>query len=169
MTVSKKTAGKGTARPAGAAEAEFEYAAEQAAKGYEQVATMTREGLEQVSAAAINGYEGVAEFNKELTEAFQASSNELTRTVEETTRAMTDYAKTSLEDSMSAANRMFGAKSVQDFMNVQADWARTSFERFAAESAKMQERSAQAASAAVAPLNAGATAAFEKFSKPLAR
>lgn len=167
MGVSKKTAGKGTAKPAG--EAEFEYAAGQAAKGYEEVANMTREGLEHVGAIAKNSYEGVADYNREFTDAVQASSSALTRSVEDTTTALTEYAKESVEESLSMASRLFGAKSFQDVMNVQTDWARASFERFAAESAKIQERSVQTASEAVAPFNAGATAAFEKFGKPFAR
>ena len=167
MGVSKKTAGKGTARPAG--DTEFEYATEQAAKGYEEVASMTREGLEHVGAIAKNSYEGVADYNKELANALQASSSALTRSVEDTTAALTEYAKDSVEETLSMTNRLFSAKTFQDVLSVQTDWARASFERFAAESAKMQERSVQAASAAAAPFNSGATAAFEKFGKPFAR
>ncbi len=166
MGVSKKTASKGAAQPAGTGEAEFEYVAEQAAKGYEEVAKMTREGLEQVSAFAQGNYAGVADYNKDFKDAVQASSTAITENAEAATKAMTEYAKGAVEEGLSMANRLFGAKTFQDVINVQTDWAKASFDRFKAESTNMQERSLKAASEAAAPFNAGTTAAFEKFAKP---
>ena len=167
MSVSKKTV-KGAARPAGTGEAEFEYAAEQAAKGYEEVAKMTREGLEQVGAFAKSNYAGIADYNKDFNDAVQTSSTAMTQSAEAATKAMTEYAKDSVAEGLSMANRLFGAKTLQDVVNVQTDWVKASLDRFKTESTNMQERSVAAASAASAPFQAGATAAFEKFSKPFA-
>jgi len=62
-----------------------------------------------------------------------------------------DYSKKSFEDSAAAFEKLIGAKSLENAMEVQTEYLRSSYEEFVAESAKISELYADLARAAYKP------------------
>ena len=62
-----------------------------------------------------------------------------------------DYSKKSFEDSAAAFEKLIGAKSLGNAMEVQTEYLRSSYEEFVAESAKISELYADLARAAYKP------------------
>ena len=62
-----------------------------------------------------------------------------------------DHSKKSFEDSAAAFEKLIGAKSLENAMEVQTEYLRSSYEEFVAESAKISELYADLARAAYKP------------------
>jgi phasin family protein len=76
-------------------------------------------------------------------------------------RAMA-YSKKSMEDHVVAAKSLAGAKSVQEAIELQTNFAKSAFETYVAEVTKMSETVAASMKETVAPLNERVTALVER-------
>ena len=73
------------------------------------------------------------------------------------------FAKTSWEDGVAAGKELSGARSVQEFFELQTAWAKKSMERYMAELAKTNEIVAATVKDSVKPINERVTASVETF------
>jgi phasin family protein len=77
-------------------------------------------------------------------------------------QAMT-YSKKSLDDHMAAARSLSSAKSIQEVVELQTAWAKSTLEAYLAEVNKASETVAASLKETLTPLNARVTAAVETF------
>ena len=63
---------------------------------------------------------------------------------------------------------LLAARTLREAVDVQTDWAKTSFDKVVAESTKLSEISVKVANEAAEPINARFNAAIEKLLKPMA-
>lgn len=175
MTTAKKTSAAKTTETLEAAAGEQQKQIEAAVKagadaftqGYEQVYASTKEQMDRVNEFAFKNYDELADFNKETIEALITSSNVVAKGVEDFGQEIASYAQKAAEKNIETAKRMFAVKNVQDAMDLQAEWAKTAFDSFMAESAKLQDMSMQVGTKAAEPLSKQVNAAVEKFAKPI--
>jgi phasin family protein len=130
--------------------------------------TMT-ETLESVAAASNtamkDGYEkavalatDMGAFGKETMEAYVASAQAAGKGMEALTATTVDYTKAALEKGIAAAKSVTGAKSFQEVVELQADYAKTSLDAFLAHLNKSTDLMAASMKDSMKPLNERATA-----------
>ncbi len=130
----------------------------------EKVKTMSKE---KVNPAA----KSVEEFNafgKDVWEAFLASSKVAAKGVEALNAECMAYTKVLLEDGAAASKAMVKAKTMQELVDLQTEFARSCFDSYMSQSTKLGEMTAKTAQEAFEPLNARFQAATEKFNVPFA-
>ncbi len=171
-TADKNGSAKDTIESAAAAQQEKIEAAVKAgtdafAQGYEQAYANAKEQMDKVNEFAFKNYDEIADFNKETVEAVIASSNVVAKGVEDFGQEIASYAQQAAEKNIETAKKLFAVKNVQDALDLQAEWAKTAFDGFVAESAKLQDMSLQVSAKASEPLSKQVNAAVEKFAKPI--
>jgi phasin family protein len=73
-----------------------------------------------------------------------------------------------MEDSVVAAQKIFGCKTVADVIDAQAELAQANYAKTLEDSRKISDLSVKVAEAAGKPIAKQVNAAVEKFSKPIA-
>jgi phasin family protein len=114
------------------------------------------------------GYEDLAAFGKANIEAFVQANSILTKGVEEFSKEVVSLTQASMESAAAAAKAIFAAKTLKDVMALQADYSKTSLDKFFANSSKLSELGVKVASDAIAPVTARVNVAVEKVLKPAA-
>jgi phasin family protein len=176
MAQTKKTAQNDMTAPIEAAmnasketvEAFVKAGSDAAGQQYEQAMTATKDQVEKTSQMFFKSYDEMATMNKDNMDAFMKSSSIVAKGFESMSKEMMSFAQETMEANMAAAKKVFGAKNLQEMMDVQSDVYRTNFDKMMAESAKLAELSAKVANEAVEPLQARMQAGFEKATKPVA-
>lgn len=142
-----------------------EQAMKASTEGYEQAINVTKEQVEKASAAFFKSYDDVAAMNKEGVDAFVKAGEVFTKGAETVGKAYFEFAQASTEASVEATKAMMGAKTVKDFADIQSEYARTSFDKFLAESTRLSEMTVKAANEAFEPLKAQLDTSVEKAFK----
>lgn len=179
MSNAKKTAAETVTETAEAAmtagketvEAAVKAGADAAAKGYEQAVAMSKEHADaaaKAGAEAFKSYEDLAAYNKDNLDAALASGAVFAKGVQEFNRAFYALARASMEDSVTAAQRIMACKNPADVFAVQSDLARAGYDKALAESRRFSDMGVKLAEEAAAPAARRVTATVEKFAKPLA-
>ncbi|HYC03179.1 MAG TPA: phasin family protein [Azospirillaceae bacterium] len=146
-------------------EANVQAAQEVAAKTVDQAVALTKEQVEKVSKQAFQTYDELTAFNKGTVEAVVASSQILAKGFETVSKTWVAFAQSSMEQSVSAAKALMTVKTLREAMDLQAEFARTSFDTLVAETTKVSELSVKVANEAIEPISARVNAAVEKFGK----
>lgn len=73
------------------------------------------------------------------------------------------YSKKAVEDQVAAAKSLSGAKSIQEVVELQTNYAKSAFEAYIAEFSKMSEIMSASVKESVKPLNERVTAAVERL------
>ena len=136
-------------------------------QGYEKMYSTAKLQMDKLNELTFKNYDEIAEFNKETIEAVVESTNLMAKGVEDMGQEIAAYTQMATEKNIEAAKKLFGAKNIQDAMDLQTAWAKTAMDSFFAESAKLQDMSMQLSTAAAKPLNKQMNAAVEKFAKPI--
>ncbi|MDB5361717.1 MAG: hypothetical protein JWO51_3014 [Rhodospirillales bacterium] len=118
-----------------------------------------------MSTQTFKGYEDFAAFGKANLEAFVQANKLFTSGIESLSKEVVSLAQSSLESSTAATKAMFAAKTLKDVVELQADFAKTSFEKMVANSTKLGEMTVKLATDSAAPIGARVTAASEKAMK----
>lgn len=79
------------------------------------------------------------QFGKEQFDAAVASANSFSSGIQSIATAYGDYAKKSFEDAKSFVEKLSGVKSLEKAIELQTEYAKTSYETFVAESQKIGE------------------------------
>lgn len=114
------------------------------------------------------GYEELAAFSKANMEAFVQANTILAKGFEEISKEVMALTKASMETASTTAKAVFAAKTIKDVVDLQSDYAKSSFDKFVANSSKLSELGVKVASDAIAPVTARVNVAVEKVLKPAA-
>ena len=161
MTTSSKSKGK----PAMTIETT---GAEAAQKHYERFLGATKEQVEKAGANALKTYEDFSKFSKENLDAYVAAGTTVAKGFETISKAWVAFTQETFEAGAQVAKALLSAKTLREAVDVQTDFAKTTFDKLVAEGTKVSEISVKVANEAVEPLNARFNAAVEKFLKPVA-
>lgn len=116
-----------------------------------------KDGLEK----SLNAVNEFSAFHKDTVDAVIASSTTTAKSIEELNTATLAFAKKSMEDSVAAAKSMAGAKSVQELIEIQSDYTKTSLDAFLAEVNKNSDLVSAMFKDSFKPLNERFSAAVE--------
>ena len=170
MTSKAQNTGKTAAQPIEDAVAAGKQTIEQAVKAstesYEQAIAMGKEQVENASNAMFHGYDDFATLNKQGVEAFMKAGNIWAKGYEDLGNAYFSFAQTSAERGAEVAKAMMKAKTLQDVIDVQTDYAKKRFDHIVAEGTKMSELSAKVATEAMQPLQKQFDSAVSTMVKP---
>jgi phasin family protein len=142
--------------------------AQLAQQNYEKIFGATRERVEKASQTAFKAAEDFQKLSKENIEAYVQASTIVAKGFEQLGKAWMAFSQEALEQSATAAKALLGAKSVREAVDLQTEFAKTSFDKFVAESTKLSEQTVKTANEAFEPINARFTVAVEKLWKPIA-
>lgn len=130
----------------------------------EKAFSMSKERFDAVA----KGVDDAAKLSKDQVEAYVSASNVATKGLETINAEVMAFTKTQVEDQISAAKAMMGAKTLQELIELQNGYAKSAFEAYTAHTTKLSEVATKVAQDAFAPINAQVQAAVEKMVKPIA-
>ncbi|HLW26133.1 MAG TPA: phasin family protein [Kiloniellales bacterium] len=142
--------------------------AETASKQYEQAIAMTQEQVEKTSSTLFRNYNELTAVNQANIEALMAASNSFAKGFEAISKELLAYTQANMEQSMVASKKLLGAKSAQEFADLQSEYARVQIDQVLSGSAKLTELSLQVANEAFQPLQSRMHEAAEKMMKQVA-
>jgi phasin family protein len=114
------------------------------------------------------GCEELADLGRENLAAVLRANAAFSEGAEAIGKEMMGYARSSFEDAAEAATALLAARTLEDLVQLNTNFARASFERMLARSAKLSEMGARLANEALVPLGGRVEATFHKLAKPLA-
>lgn len=112
------------------------------------------------------GYEEIAAFGKANIEALIQANAILTKGIETFSNEVVSLTQSQLESAAASAKAIFAAKTLKDFVELNADISKANIEKLVANSTKLGELSAKVATDAFAPIRARVTSVVEKAAKP---
>ena len=127
-----------------------------------------KEQMEKSGTQLFHGYEDMAQLNKENMEAAVKSSQILAKAAEQMGKAIAGFTQSSLELSAQAGQAMLGAKTLRDFVELQSEYAKNSFDHVVAGTAKISDMAVKVANEAIEPISQRVNEAVEKVSKNIA-
>ena len=139
-----------------------------ATKHYENAMSMSKDQLEKFSGLMFKNVDEMASLNKDNLDAVVTSGTTVAKGFEALSKEMMAFAQSAMEENLATSKKLFGARNVQEVLDIQSELARTNFDRFLSNSAKMTEMSVQVANQALEPLQTRVTVTVEKFTKPIA-
>ncbi|MBP2298240.1 phasin family protein [Azospirillum picis] len=142
---------------------------EQTLKQFEQTATAAKEQFEKATAQMLKSYEDLQAAGKANAEALIASSTIAAKGAEDLGREVVAYGQSALDKSIAAGRALLSAKTLQEVIELQNDFLKSSFDSMLAETSRLQELTTKVTNEALAPLNARVTATVETLSKPVAK
>ncbi|MBP7334683.1 phasin family protein [Niveispirillum sp.] len=135
------------------------------AKPVEQAIAQTKEKVEKMSKQVFATFEDVVGFQKDNVEAFVASSTILTKGFEALSKELVAFTQAQYEQSVATTKALFAVKSVKELVDLQTEFAKTSFDALVAEATKVSETGIKVANEAAEPITARVNATVEKLSK----
>ena len=141
---------------------------EAAQKNYDRLFGATKEQVEKASATAFKTYEDLSKFSKENLDAYVAAGTTVAKGFETIGRAWVNFAQETFEAGAQVAKALLSAKTLREAVDVQTDFAKTTFDKLVAEGTKVSEISVKVTNEAAEPINARVNATIEKFLKPMA-
>jgi|SRR5690348_6565733 len=119
-------------------------------------------------AELFTGYDELADLGRENFAAVLRANAAFTEGMEAIGKEVVAYARNSLETAAEAATALLAAKTLDDVVQLNSDFAKASFDRMIAGSTKLSEMGVKVASEALAPIGDRVEATFQKLAKPLA-
>ena len=87
----------------------------------------------------VKNFEDLQKVSKDNVEASMKALGATSKGVQAIAAEVTNYSKKSFEDSTAAIEKLFGAKTLEKAIEVQTEYAKTSYEGFVAQAAKLGE------------------------------
>ena len=134
----------------------------------EAAATELNGAAAPAPAAVFAGYEELADLGRENFAAVLRANAALTEGLEAISNEVMGYARNSFENAAEVATALLAAKTFEDVVQLNTDFAKASFERMVARSTKLSEMGVKVANEALAPIGDRVEATFQKLGKPLA-
>jgi phasin family protein len=167
MSVGKsKKAEDAAAQSRSSAEDQVRFGNGAAQRGFEQAAMLTREQFDRASKTLFRNYEEFSELSKENIDAFVKSGTIVAKGFEEAGKAWIDFTRRSFETSVETAKAVMGAKDLREVVDVQSDFARTSFDSLVNEGSKLSELGVKVANEALEPIQSRINVTVAKILKP---
>ncbi|MCG5239990.1 phasin family protein [Azospirillum doebereinerae] len=141
---------------------------EQTVKQFEQTATAAKEQFEKATTQLLKSYEDLQAAGKANVEALVESSSIAAKGAEDLSREVVAYSQSALDKTITTGKALLTAKSLQEVVELQNSFLKSSFDSLIAETTRIHELSVKVTNEALAPLNARVTATVETLSKPIA-
>jgi phasin family protein len=110
----------------------------------------------------VKNFEDMQKLGKDNVDATLTSLGVLSKGFQAIAVEMADYTKKAFEDGTAAAEKLFGAKSLDKAVEVQSDYVKAAYEQFVTQATKFGELYAGLAQEAYKPFEANMTKASEK-------
>jgi phasin family protein len=135
--------------------------------------SMTAEaGPQETSGAApaplFNSYEEITHVGRENFAALLRANAALNEGLEAIGKEMMGYARISFESAAETVAALLGAKTLDDVVQLNTEFAKTNLEQFIERSTKLSEMGVKVANQALAPLGSRVEATLQKIAKPIA-
>lgn len=130
-----------------------------------QAVAYTKEKVEKMSKQVFATFEEVVGFQKDNVEAIVASSTIWTKGFEALSKEIAAFAQAQYEQSVATTKALFAVKSVKELVDLQTEFAKSSFDAVVAEATKVSEAGIKVANEAAEPITARVNATVEKLSK----
>ncbi|HLT78933.1 MAG TPA: phasin family protein [Ferrovibrio sp.] len=143
---------------------QLEKAMKASAEAFEKAFSMSKDRFDVLTKSV----DDAAKLGKEQVDALVSASNVAAKGIETINAEVMAFTKHQIEDQISATKAMMGAKTLQELIELQNDFAKNAFEAYTAHTTKLSEVAAKTAQEAFAPINTQLQAAVEKMVKPLA-
>lgn len=132
-------------------------------KEFVDVDAVTKKGAEM----AAKSYDDVIAFNQDNFDAMVEFGKATAKGVEELNAEVLAFNKVAIEENVAAAKAVMGAKTVQEAVDLQTEWAKAWFDSYMSQATKVGELTAKVAQEAFAPVNDRFSTAVEKMVKPV--
>lgn len=127
----------------------------------ETMTTASNEALKDGFEKSMTAVNEFSAFHKDSVDAVIASSTTAAKSIEELNAANLAFAKKTMEDGMTAAKSMAGAKSVQELIEIQSDYTKSSMDALMAEMNKSSDLMSNLFKDSFKPINERFSAALE--------
>ena len=87
----------------------------------------------------VKNFDDMQKIGKDNMDVTMKSFGAFSKTAQAIATEVADYSKKSFEDGSKAMERLFGAKTIEKAIEIQTDFAKTSYEAFVAEATKLGE------------------------------
>ncbi|BBK30492.1 phasin family protein [Stella humosa] len=141
---------------------------EAAQKGYEQAVTMTKDQVEKARTAVAKGVDEMSTLGKDNVDAVVQAGTIYARGVEVIGKEVMSYAQARMESNMAAMKAMLGARTLKELVDLQTEFARSTFDQMVTETTKLSEIGVKVTNEAFAPINARVNQVVEKITKSAA-
>lgn len=131
----------------------------------EHALAIAKRNVEKSSAAAFNGYDELTVLGKGNFDALVQSNSAVAKGFEILGMEVLAFAQRSVEENMAQARALIGVRDLQEFVDLQNDFAKQRLEEALAETARLTELSAKVANEAIEPLQKRVDAAVETVFK----
>jgi phasin family protein len=138
---------------------------EAATAGYEQAIALTKEQAEKVSATTMKNYDEMAQLSKQTIDALFQAGNVLAKGAESVAKELAGFAQGRVESNIATTKKLFGCTTVQEAMDIQTGFLKSSFDTWLAEGSKLSELTFKVANEAFDPINARVNEAIERLTK----
>lgn len=128
-------------------------------EGYEKAFASAQDRMQDM----MKQYDDLAGFGQKAMQAFVASSTAYAKGYEQLSAELMAFSKQQVEDSAAAARAAMTAKSLQELIDLQTTYAKTSMDAMMAQGTRLSEITTKLAQETVEPLNEQFTAAFDNF------
>ncbi|MGE0739775.1 MAG: phasin family protein [Hyphomonadaceae bacterium] len=129
-----------------------------ATEAFEQVSAASSEAVRENIDRGIAALSEATAFGKQNVEAFLASASAAQKGFEAISARTVAFQKEAMEKHVAAAKALMTSKSVQEFVEKQNDYAKSSFEAYVAELTSVSELVSGVAKETLAPINDRVTA-----------
>ncbi|MGE0666336.1 MAG: TIGR01841 family phasin [Sphingomonadales bacterium] len=150
-------AGKATAEKA------VKAGTEKITKTFEQAFATSKEKYETV----MQNFSDISAIGRENMDAVVSAGTVFAKGIEAVNAELAAISKRNLEDSIAAVKALAAAKSAKEYLELQSDLMKTSWDHMVADTTKIGEMMGEYSKDAMAPIQSRITATMEKFSKPL--
>lgn len=134
--------------------------------GMEQFDSYFKTGFDMFKGKEMfKGYEDVVSFGKDNFDAVVKASTIWSKGLQTVGATVYSLAQASVEENVNAAKALMACKNVQEFTSLQADLAKTGYEKFVKEAGKVSETTVKLAEEAMEPIAARVNAAVELAGK----
>jgi|GEM_PF-2110840 phasin family protein len=114
------------------------------------------------------GYDEIAAFGKANIDALIQANTVFTKGVEAISKEVISLTQSQFESAAAGAKAIFEARTLKDFVELNADFHKAHFDKLVANSTKLGELGAKVATDTFAPISARVTSVVEKAAKPAA-
>ena len=128
-------------------------AAKSATETFEQVSSASTEAVRENIDRSLAALSEVSSFGKQNMEAWLASATATQKGFETLSARTVAFSKQALENHVAATKAIMTSKSVQEFVEKQNDYAKSSFETYVSELSTLSELVSGAAKDALLPIN----------------
>ncbi|MES1157072.1 MAG: TIGR01841 family phasin [Alphaproteobacteria bacterium] len=129
-----------------------------ATEAFEHVTTASSEAVRENFDRGLAALSEASAFGKENMEAWVASATAAQKGIETLSARAVAFQKAALENHMAAAKSLMTSKSVQEFVEKQSEYARSSFDAYVAELTSISDLVAGVTKDAIKPINDRMTA-----------